>query len=261
MIVTIIIGIVLAAIGGFLIYNRQHALNKAMNVRYHETSQIREELELYKSVAAGVGTGNFSGKIVEFKGICMTKNPLQAEHSGEPVVYYQATVSRKYETTEQERDSEGRTRTVTRTHTETITNNTRSIKFYLNDGSGEDILVDPEGASIDAIETFNRFEYEAPQGFSISGFLANSRTLGFQYTERSIPVKSRLYILGELSDRRGEISVVKPTKDSENFIVSTKSEEQIVADAQSSASWQLYGGIALIVIGIITSIVGVFIKN
>lgn len=260
MIATIIIGIVLAAIGAFLIYNRRFSLDKAMNVRYHETSQIRDELELYKTVAAGVGTGNFSGKIAEFKGICTAKNPLQAEHSGEAVVYYEATVYRKYETTEQERDSEGRVRTVTRTHNDLITSNKRSIKFYLNDGSGEDILVDPEGASIDAIETFNRFEYEAPQGFNISNFMSNSRTLGFQYTERSIPVKSRLYVLGELSDRRGEISVVKPTKEGENFIVSTKSEEQIVADAQSSASWQFYGGIALITAGIIITVIGFFVK-
>lgn len=261
MVVFIIIGIILAAIGGFLIYNRQFALNKAMNVRYHQTSKIREELEIYNGVAAGVGKGNFSGKIAEFKGICTAKNPLQAEHSGEAVVYYEATVSRKYETTEQERDSEGRTRTVTRTHTDIITSNTRHIKFFLNDGSGEDIMVDPEGASIDAIETFNRFEHEAPQGFSISSFMNNSRTLGFQYTERSIPVRTQLYVLGELSDRRGEISVVKPSKEGENFIISHKSEEQIVADAQSSASWQLYGGIALIVLGILATVIGAFMEK
>jgi E3 Ubiquitin ligase len=256
----IIIGIILAAIGGFLIYNRQFALNKAMNVRYHQTSLIRDELEIYKSVAEGVGKGNYSGKVVEFKGICLANNPLQAEHSGTPCVYYEASVTRRYETTEQERDSDGNYRTVTRTHTQTLSSNTRSLKFYLNDGSGEDIMVDPEGASIDSIETFDRFEYEPPMGFNIGSFLANSRTLGFQYTERCIPVKSQLYVLGELSDRRGEVSVVKPSKQGENYIISTKSEEQIVADAQSSAGWQLWGGIALIVGGLITTILGFVMK-
>ena len=255
--VAIIIGIVLAAIGGFLLYNRRFALDKAMNVRYHETTQIRDELEIYKSVEAGVGKGNYSGKMVEFKGICLAKNPLEAEHSGTPCVYYTASVSRKYETTEKERDSEGNYRTVTRTHTQTLSSNTRSIKFYLNDGSGDDIMVDLEGASIGAVKTVDRFEYEAPRGFDIGGFLAGSRTLGFQYTESCIPIKSQLYVLGELSDRRGEISVVKPSKAGENFIVSTKSEEQIVADAHSSASWQFYGGAALIIGGVVTAILGI----
>jgi len=261
MIIAIIIGIVLAAIGGFLIYNRRSSLDKAMNVRYHETVKIQDVLEIYKSVAAGVGTGNYSGTIVEMKGLCLSKSPLKAEHSGTPVVYYNATVDRKYETTEQERDSEGRTRTVVRTHSDSVSSNTRSIKFYLNDGSGEQVMIDPEGASIDAIETFNSFEVNPPEGFNFGNFMTNSRTLGYQYRERSIPLNSQLYILGELSDRRGEIAVVKPSKEGENFIISTKSEEQIVADAQSSAAWQLYGGIALVVIGIIVAIVGAVTPN
>ena len=257
MLAAIIIGIILAAIGGFLLYNRRFALDKAMNVRYHETVKIQDELEIYKSVAAGVGAGNYSGKIVELKGLCISKSPLKAEHSGTPVVYYNATVERKYEVTEQQRDSDGNYRTVTSTRSDTVSSNTRSIKFYLNDGSGEQVMIDPEGASIDSISTYDNFEANAPEGFNIGGFLAGSRTLGYQYRESSIPINSQLYILGELSDRRGEICVIKPSKEGENFIISTKSEEQIVANAQSSAAWQLYGGYALIVVGIIALVVGV----
>lgn len=260
MLVAIIIGVILAGIGGFLIYNRQFALNKAMNVRYHQTTQIREELEIYQAVAAGVGKGSYSGKIVEFKGICMTKNPLEAEHSGTPCVYYEATVTREYEYTSTSTDSEGRTHTETRRGSETVSSNKRAVKFYLNDGSGEEILVDSEGASIDSIKTYDQFEREPRQGFSWTSLISGSRTLGYQYTERCIPVKAQLYVLGELSDRGGEVAVVKPTKEGENYIISTKSEEQIVADAQSSAGWQLWGGIALIIAGIITAVVGIFVK-
>ena len=256
-----IIGFALVGLGIFLYFNRQHALNKVMNVKYHQTTTIQDAMEIYNAVKAQLGAGNYSAGIVELKGVCFCDEPLKAEHSGKKVVYYHATVQRKYEVTEQERDSEGRTRTVTNTRTDTVSSNTRSVPFILNDGSGDQITVFPEGASIDAIETFDRFDPEPPQGFNLNfSNMGNSRTLGYTYSESSIPVSSHLYILGEISDKRGTVGVIKPSKEGESFIISTKSEEEIIASAESSASWQLYGGIASAVIGLLMAVGGFFIK-
>jgi E3 Ubiquitin ligase len=253
---TLIIGIVLIGIGIFLYFNRQKALNKAMDVKYYETSKINDLLDTYKHIESGIGTGNYNGGLVEVKGLCTTNQPLIAEHSEKPVVYYQASVERKFEVTEQERDSNGNYRTVVRTRTETVSSNTRAVPFYLNDGSGGQILVDTEGASVDAIQTFDRFDPNPPEGFNFSYGGGDSRTLGYSYREKSIPINTQLYVLGEISDRRGQISIVKPSEKGKNFIISTKSEEQIVKSAESSAQWQLYGAIGLTVGGVITIIAG-----
>lgn len=242
-------------IGVFLYFNRRNALNKALEVKYQETSKVIDIIDTYKQIGGELGAGHYNGGLVEIKGLCTAKQPLIAEHSQQAVVYYQATVERKYEVTEQQRDSNGNYRTVTSTRTETLSSNTRSIPFYLNDGSGAEVLVDMEGASIDALQTFDRFENDAPSGFN-SSWGSDSRTLGYSYREKSIPVNTRLYVLGEIADRRGEIAVVKSAEKGKPFIVSVKSEEQIVKSAESSAQWQLIGAIGLGIGGLIAIIMG-----
>jgi hypothetical protein len=250
----IIIGLILIGIGVFLYFNRKNALNKSMDVRYYETSKIRDLVDIYKSTSAELGKGLYSAGIVEVKGVVSTDNPLISEHTQTKCVYFHSSVERKYEVTEQERDSEGNYRQVTRTKTETLSSNEKSTPFYINDGSGDKILVNPEGANIDAEEVLNTFERDAPANFIASTFLSNSRTLGYTYRESIIPLNARLYVLGEISDRQGKLSILKPKESGKQFIVSVKSEDQIIAEAESSAAWQLYGSIALIVIGIIVSI-------
>lgn len=229
-----------------------------MDVKYHETSKVAELVDIYNQTKAEVGVGFYNGGIKEIQGIGNADNPLYAEHSEKPCLYYEASVERKYEVTEEQRDKDGNYRTVTTTKTEQISNNIRRIPFYLDDGSGERILVDMEGAKVDAQPSFDRFEAEAPAGFNISNWGANSRTLGYSYKEKIVPLKAKLYVLGEFSDRRGEISIIKPTEKDKHFIVSTKSEEEIIKSAESSASWQYYGAITSVVIGLITIIVSLF---
>jgi uncharacterized membrane protein len=254
--IMIIIGVVLIGLGVFLYFNRQNALNRSMDIKYYETSKILDVVDTYKQIAGELGAGNYSGTIVELTGVGRTDNPLIAEHSQKPALYYVATVERKYEVTEQERDNDGNYRTVVRTRTETVSTRTEKVPFYLNDGSGREILVDMEGAKIDTIQSFDRFEPNAPAGYSFS-YSSDSKTLGYSYKERMIPNGAKLYVLGEVSDRRGELSIVKPSEKGKQFIVSTKSEEELVKSADSSAQWQLIGGIASAVIGVILIILGI----
>jgi len=113
-----------------------------------------------------------------------------------------------------------------------------------------------EGAKIDSVESYNRFEADPPSGFSYS-YGADSKTLGYSYKEKIIPQGAKLYVLGEVSDRRGKLSIVKPSEKGKHFIVSTKSEEELVKSAENSATWQLYGGIASAVIGAILIVLGI----
>lgn len=255
--VLIIIGIILIGIGVFLYFNRQNALNKSMDVRYYETSKVKDLIDTYKSITKELGSGMYSAGIVEIKGIGNTDNPLVSEHTQTECLYFSSSVERKYEVQEQYTDSDGNYRSRTVTRTDTISSNQKSTPFYINDGSGEKILVNPEGADIDAEEVLNNFQADAPLNFIASSLLSNSRTLGYTYRESIIPLNTHLYILGEIADRSGKVSIVKPKEKGKQFIVSIRSEEQIVEAAETSAKWQLYGGIALGVVGIILIVAGI----
>ncbi|TAE72520.1 MAG: hypothetical protein EAZ85_09505 [Bacteroidetes bacterium] len=255
--VLIIIGIILIGIGVFLYFNRQNALNKSMDVRYYETSKVKDLIDTYKSISAELGAGMYSAGVVEIKGIGNTDNPLVSEHTQTECLYFESAVERKYEVQEQYSDSDGNYRTRTVTRTDTVSSNRRSTPFYINDGSGEKILVNPEGADIDAEEVLNTFQVDAPLNYIASSILSNSRTLGYTYRESVIPLNANLYVLGEIADRAGKVGIVKPKEAGKQFIVSMKSEDQIVADAETSAAWQLYGGIGLGIVGIILIIAGI----
>lgn len=245
----VIAGIILLGVGAYLLYSRKQSLNTVMDVKYHETSKVSEVLDTYQHIKAELGEGNYSGNMVELIGIGKAKEPLSAEHSQRAAIYYEAQVVREYEVTVERRDEDGNlTRNVER-RSETVSNNSQYVPFYLDDGSGGQVLVDLEKAKLDTIESYDKFEQNAPSGFNIS-FGSESRTLGYRYKERMIPDGAKLYILGEISDRRGELAIIKPEEKDKPFIVSTKSQEEIIKSGESSAKWSLVGAIALAIIGV-----------
>jgi len=245
----IIVGIILIGLSVILFFVRRRSLNKIMNIRYHQTSKVIEVLDEHKMIKENLGEGNFN-KIVELSGVATSDNPLEAEHSGNPVLYYRTTVSREFEVRVQKKDNNDNYYWDTERRTDVISSNERYVPFHLDDNSGAKIKVDMEGAEKIAQKSFDRFEHEAPRGFSVS-FGSDSKTLGYRYEEFSIPNKFTLYVLGEASDRRGnELMVIKPNKEGENFIVSTKSEDELIKSEESTSFWLMVGSISSIVGGL-----------
>ena len=70
------------------------------------------------------------------------------------------------------------------------------------------------------------------------------RILGYNYTESIIPIGQRIYVIGEASDSDGALIIKKPREKGKPFIVSLKSEEEIIGSHESSAKWYLVGAIA-----------------
>ena len=82
----------------------------------------------------------------------------------------------------------------------------------------------------------------------------NSGTLGFRYHEWIIRPGARLWVHGEVSDATGRLAFAKPSKG--RYIISTRSEEQIVGAARrnagiahSAAAVAGIAGVALVVLG------------
>ncbi|MCS6796087.1 MAG: E3 ubiquitin ligase family protein [Raineya sp.] len=268
----VIAGIVCIAIAIGLWFHRKSQLNKSLNIKYQQTTTAKNIWENYEDIVGTVGQGHYS-EIVEVKGIAKCDQPLLADHSRKPVVYYKASVIHEYEVQEQQRDSNGNVRWVTRRRSETIASNEQSVPFYIDDGSGKTIAVNPALAEKHTTTSVDRFERELSQGYlnqnrnshwgmQLINFLSNvntygSRTLGYRLVEECIPVNVRLYVYGEANDRDGELTISKPRDENQNFIVSVKSEEELVQAAESSASLSLVGAIALVIIGAILIILGI----
>ncbi len=230
------------------------------------TSLAADLKALASSVGGEIGAGSFA-EAAEVKGAARCGQPLVSELAEVPCVHYSAKVSREYEETVWETDSNGRR--VQRTHrgSEVVSQNARSVPFEVEDSSGR-IRVDPDGAKIDAERVLSRFEPgEAAAGFRLGRFvmgafagLSTRRTIGYRYEEHAIPVDRVVYVLGEASDAGGSLSVRRPAVKAGRFIISVKSEEELTRRASQAAAilrWTAIAadaaGVGLIVAGVLTS--------
>lgn len=270
----IIGGIVLAVIGGILWMVMGKKAGKLGILESTETSTTKEVHENFTSMTDSFGAGNFS-LFTELKGTAVASTPLEAELSKKECVYYKATVTREYEELQKSKDSNGNVnkRWVRKSETVSSHENT-ATGFSIKDETGE-ILVDMAGAEIHPTKSFSDFEKVDDKntggtkisigGFSLSTGGGNStiRTIGYKYEETSIPLNSRLYVLGDANDRSGKLTVSKSKDKKAPFIVSTKSEDELTASLGSSVNGLKYGafacfgiGGALVIYGVIKLIIG-----
>ena len=257
-----IFGLVLVGIGVFLFLRHKKALDKVLEMKFTKTSTAGELQELQKAVADEIGPGGFN-QLTEVKGTVECQAPLTAELSEQPCVWYTMSVVERYEEQYQERDAEGRVRTGTRTGTATVASNTQSVPFSIRDTSGM-ITITPNGAAIDGRKVVDRYE---PAGgasntlrigtFQFSPSARSGRkVLGYQYSEQIIPLDARVYVIGEATDREGNLAVGKPADSEKPFILSMRSEEEVTRGMESSATAQKWIGILLVAGGLAMAIAG-----
>jgi len=262
----LIAGIVLIVVAVVLWFMRKKKSSKVHYLEYTETSKIKDIKENQLSMSDSFGAGNFS-LYAEVKGKAMAETPVIAEFSKTKCVYSQSTVTREYEVLEDKKDAEGNYVKKWVRKTEIVSSHTNVANdFVIDDGTGE-ILVNTDGAELNTKVTFSKFEKgEEPSNkgginFSIGGFSMSSgstiRTIGYKYSEFSIPLHTSLYVIGDANDRSGRLQISKPTEKKVPFIISTKSEEEITDKLNKSANWMLYSAIASGVIGLGLTIYGI----
>ena len=104
--------------------------------------------------------------------------------------------------------------------------------------------------------------YHGDGGIRIGPFSINPtsgrRIIGYTYHEEALRVGAKAYVIGDACDRQnGELCVRKPTDKTKPFIISTRSEEEIVAGMQKSASVKFVIGIVLAVLGAVSVVYGI----
>lgn len=257
----IIIGIVLVVVGAFLVYSYFNQKKRMEAISGVETTTTSALHEIWKGVSGEIGTGSFE-EPTEVKGMLECDNPIESEIDKQPCVYYSMSVTRKWEEDYYEKNQQtGRNERKTRQGSDIVSSNTRSVPFRIRDETGT-VQVDPNDAKIDGEQIVDRFEPEtAVSGgkisfgkfsFSLGGMRAagGRRTLGYHFSETILPLNRRVYVLGAASDFSGQLKIQKP-REKGQFIISMKSEEELLKSSQSGMTWSLIGAIACFVIGVI----------
>jgi len=246
-----------------LLFLSKRSEKRASHMSGTETSRISDVQGLVTEVAAdlpGKGATGFS-QYSQLKGTLRCDNPVEAELSESRVAMYETLIEREIETRYEERDADGNRQVRWRRSTEVMSRNHRAAPFYLDDGSGR-VRVVPDGANIDLETSVNRFEppEQVERGGSIAwgplsvrlgAIGSDRRTVGYRFIERVLPLDRPLYALGDLVDTDEGLVMRRPEDKERPFIVSLKSEDQLVASAESSSKYQRIGAMVLAVMSVI----------
>ena len=263
----IIIGAVLLLASAGLYLGSRTQQRKLYQIQSTATTTFAELTSLATAVAKEIGAGSFN-QIAEVKGTVECAAPLTSELSQTPCVYYSMSVTREYEETYWENDDKGNRVQRTRRGSESVASNTRSVSFQVRDSTGA-VTVDPDGASFVDEKVFSEFRPGEAMGgglrfgsytFSPAGIRAlagGRRTIGYRFEEKAIPLGRPIYVLGEAVDSGGRLRVQKPDQKGARFIVSLKSEEQLVKGARSATTGLRVGAIVALVLGVAGVVLGV----
>lgn len=266
-----IFGGILIAIGVILFFVQKSYSTKLQSIRSATSSTVAELQRIASEIAGEIGSGNLR-EYVKVRGVIRSDAPLISELKQMPCVHYTMRVVREYEEQQTTRDSEGKTRTETKRNSETISNNSQSIPFTLQDKSGE-LAVNPDGGNIETVQVLNEFRQENSSsssssisfgGFTLAlgaGMHGGRRTLGYRYTESILPCDREVLVIGTATDTGGQVTLCKPIQADKKFIISLKSEEELAKSAAKAAKGFLYGMIACLAIGAILLIVGLITKR
>jgi hypothetical protein len=259
-----IILIVLALIALFIGRSQSARANAAKGT---ETLSCADINALSSGVSSEVGAGGFRQRCeVVGQAAPGEGGTIKAPHSGAEAVWHRSIVRHQYwEMQEQVVDGRRERNRVERS--EVVSNITSAQPFMVDDGTGS-VAVAPDGADVDEPErVLDRFDPHVESQPLPSGLMglvgsvlrsgAGSGTLGFEYEEWVIRPGARLYVHGEVSDASGRLRFAKPSDG--RYLISTRSEEQIVGAAERGAKIAqaitgvlLVAGIALVIAGVVS---------
>ena len=260
----IIAGLVLLALGVAAVFYARHERAAERAAVATETVTCADLAALAAGVAGEVGAGGFTQRC-EVVGEAELRDGgvVQAPESGVPAVWHRTKVTHRYWVME-ERTQDGRKTRHREERSETVSEDASTAAFTVRDATGV-VRVMPEHADIDRPEqVLDRFDRASDGGDSVvdgmfSALLragSDSGTIGFQHEEWAIRPGTRLYVHGEVSDRDGELSFGEP-REKGRYLVSTRSEEELVAGSRRNARIAIGVAVLCVVVGLGLAIGGV----
>ncbi len=252
-----IIGGVMVAAGVFVsLFIPWKIKNRIIEIKYLKTTPISELRGILNdSSAAGLGSYRH---YVEINGSAGSDTPQKAPYSQRVVAYFDAKLYQVFEETETYRDSSGNTHTRMKKSETLLSEQKSSGLVTINEPqSGEKVYCDisQKGLRLETLKTLDKFEPSA--NLNQNSFFANfsfkpmgARTLGMRMVENTIPLGRALYAIGEAWLEGEKIIFGKPTESKNPFILSVRSESEILQSNKKGSTVALVLGIILAVAGL-----------
>ncbi|MFN4067140.1 MAG: E3 ubiquitin ligase family protein [Thermosynechococcus sp.] len=241
--------LLIVAIALFLVQRHHHLKLRSLKLA---TSSTTADLHyLQQQVAQEIGSGSLR-EYVKVCGQIVADQPLISALKQVPCVHYRMRVSREYEETVSETESEGHTQWRTERRSTTISSNSQTIPFRLRDRYGE-IEVDPRGADIETIQVLDEFRpANNTARLAFGSFQVNvgsltfgsGNTIGYRYQEWITPVDRQVLVVGMASDQTGTLRIERPTVKRQKFFVSLKPEDSLSQDTSHAVLYSTIGAAA-----------------
>lgn len=251
-----VVGIVLVVVAGVLFWIRRGQEARLHAMARTETSTAQGLADLAKGVRDELGGEPSFRGIAEVTGLVRCDSPLTSEAARQACVYYTITVTREYEETYWEWEGTYQNRRQvqrTRRGSQTVASNTLRADFWVEDATGR-VRVHPDRADVDAIKVVDRFDPAPPPDLgSLVGQLLGGagRTLGYHTTESVLPLDRRVYVLGEAVDSADGLAIRAPSEKGKQFIISVRSEDELLGSARSATRWLLIGSASCGAVGVV----------
>ena len=193
------------------------------------------------------------------------EHPLKGQFTERPAVVVKTKIVREYEEYKESRGSDGKVTRRWVKRSDTLHDDTRDTGFSIEDGSGN-LHVSPSGAEYTLESVVNRFEPPGAMdrgatntvsigGFTLSlggmSFGSSRRLLGYRIKESILPVGGDVYALGEVRDGADGLILRDPSDKDQPFLLSVKSEEELLQKYESTANMQKYSAIGLAVVSVL----------
>jgi hypothetical protein len=262
MIGLIIVGAILIAVGVGMILYKKKVEDKITNVKYHDNSDLKSVLDTCLVISKDLGIGHFS-QIVKTSATAVVDRPIKGEFSKMDCVYCETEVIHMYDELQETKDENGRIQRKWVSKTESLGKNKFGEEFWLNDTTAR-VTINITGANLGLKnDIYREVKTQRPAQFSFTTYnpVQNDKrkSTGYIEVERHLKPGTKLFVVGELHDRDGQPKITKPQDQKESFVVSTKSEEDVIKGLESKAKMLYYGGIVLAVLGVL-AIVSSFFK-
>jgi hypothetical protein len=258
MLIAGIVCLVLAAVAAAIAWwqHRKHEELTAV-----ETSTCGQLRQLADAANVSAGPGAFRQRC-EIVGAAKPAHvgTVKAPQTGRECVWYRTKVTHEYYDWEWERDSDGDRHRRRVKKSRVLQDEKSDVPFALDDGTGQ-VVLHPDKADIDEPhEVLDQMDVDiersAPTlleqiGISVS---RDDETIGYKREEWIIPVETRLFVQGEVTDEDDKLMLRKPDKGS--FRVSTRSEQELLRGAESGRKWAGVAAGVLGVAGLVLVVVG-----
>ncbi len=198
--------------------------------------------------------GVFIG-LVEVKGTAESEGPLESHLARERCVGFDWGVDEHWlrTVTENYTDSEGKSQTRTRTESgwTRVAGGSDLQKFYLQDETGV-LRIDPQGARLEMTSVYDHTCGIAdPLYYGVGPvFHVPDSTFSRRFFEEAIVLHAPLFVVGQARERQDIVAPeIAADKNAPMFLISTRSEAQILRGRSWSLFFWAFFGLVFIVLG------------